>query len=67
MPLMHGFDVAYRIRTMQKEGQLSLDEKLVLLSGDNIKETQEVFDDILLKPIDKSELQRIVQKYLLIE
>lgn len=55
---MNGIDAANKIRIMQESGMMSKQTRLVLLTGDEHMLTNEkyinLFDDVILKPIDKN-------------
>ena len=64
MPLMGGFEMTRAARQMQDGGQLHPGTKFVLLSGDDFSRSHEarlLFDDLLVKPVSKEQLQRVVK------
>lgn len=70
MPVMDGIDAAITIRQWQKEGKPIKNAKLVLVTGDEKVMGErdfdkKLFDDILLKPLNTGEIQRVLNNSIL--
>ena len=68
MPIMDGVEVAREVRKLQLNQKVPSDTRLVLITGDEEltanKETMRLFDNILVKPIERDKLMELFSKKL---
>ena len=66
MPLMDGVDAANMIYEWKKNGKVQKSVKLVLVTGDEtimVKEyDRKVFDYVIMKPVDKNLIEKILKE-----
>ena len=64
MPIMDGVDAANVIYEWKRSGKVQKSVKLVLVTGDEtivVKEfDRKVFDYVIMKPVDKNLIERII-------
>lgn len=65
MPIMDGVDAANIIYEWKRSGKVQKSVKLVLVTGDEtimVKEyDRKVFDFVIMKPVDKTMIERILR------
>ena len=71
MPLLNGIETATKLRQMQQLGEISLDIKLVMFSGNDLfhytdYDRRNLFDHFMSKPLDKKQLMKICKQLKLI-
>ena len=71
MPLLNGIETATKLRQMQQLGEISLDIKLVMFSGNDLfnytdYDRRHLFDHYMSKPLDKKQLMKICKQLKLI-
>ena len=66
MPIMDGVDAANMIYEWKKNGRVQKSVKLVLVTGDEtimVKEyDRKVFDYVIMKPVDKNLIEKILKE-----
>jgi YesN/AraC family two-component response regulator len=71
MPLFNGIETATKLREMQQLGEISLDIKLVMFSGNDLfhytdYDRRHLFNHYMSKPLDKKHLMKICKQLKLI-